>query len=154
MIAYSVKHYVTAVVRFLIVISLNILYIKPYFTVSSTVFYRARQTKKHIYIYIYIYIYIHSFVYFAHCMLMQFEHSLGLGSESLCRRSIFALYIAHCSHLSTLVIPQCNPSPQCIIVHSVPKFRSCHKAIMVTTGRAHCFTFIHNSSKMVVLQKS
>ena len=29
----------------------------------------------------------------------------------------------------------------CITVHPVPKFRSCNKAIMVTTGRAHC---IHN----------
>ncbi len=23
----------------------------------------------------------------------------------------------------------------------MPKFRSCHKAIMVITGRAHCYTF-------------
>ena len=28
-----------------------------------------------------------------------------------------------------------------ICIYPVPKFRSCHKAIMVTTGRAHC---IHN----------
>ncbi len=26
-------------------------------------------------------------------------------------------------------------------VHPVPKFRSCHKAIMVITGRAHCYMF-------------
>ena len=40
--------------------------------------------------------------------------------------------------LSTLVIPQCNPCPQCVTVHPMPKFRSCHKAIMVITGWAHC----------------
>ena len=28
---------------------------------------------------------------------------------------------------------------QCVAVHHVPKFMSCHKAIMVLTGRAHCF---------------
>ncbi len=32
-------------------------------------------------------------------------------------------------------------SSQCVTVHPVPKFRSCHKAIMVITGRAHCYTF-------------
>ena len=30
---------------------------------------------------------------------------------------------------------------KCTLLHPVPKFRSCHKDIMVTTGRAHC---IHN----------
>ncbi len=38
-----------------------------------------------------------------------------------------------------VVTSQCNPFPQCVTVHPVPKFRSCHKAIMVTTGRAHCY---------------
>ncbi len=28
-----------------------------------------------------------------------------------------------------------------IYIYPVPKFRSCHKAIMVITGRAHCYTF-------------
>ena len=28
---------------------------------------------------------------------------------------------------------------QCVTVHRVPKCMSCHKAIMVITGRAHCF---------------
>ena len=37
-----------------------------------------------------------------------------------------------------MVTPQCNPSKQCVTVHPVAKFRSCHKAIMVITGRAHC----------------
>ena len=31
-----------------------------------------------------------------------------------------------------------NAIQQCVTVHPVPKFRSCHKAIMVITGRAHC----------------
>ncbi len=76
----------------------------------------------------------------AHCytfcifrsLLMQFEHSFG--------RSLFAICIAHCSQFehsgdSTM------QSSQCVTVHPVPKFRSCHKAIMVITGRAHCYTF-------------
>ena len=33
---------------------------------------------------------------------------------------------------------------QCVTVHPVPKFRSCHKAIMVTTGRAHCYILCDN----------
>ena len=71
---------------------------------------------------------------------MQFEHSLGLGGESLCvGRSLFAICIAHCSHFGTLVTSKGNPSSQCVTVHPVPKFRSCHKAIMVTTGRAQLF---------------
>ena len=28
---------------------------------------------------------------------------------------------------------------QCVTVHHVPKCMSCHKAIVVITGRAHCF---------------
>ena len=49
------------------------------------------------------------------------------------RRSLFAICIAHCSQFehsgdSTM------QSSQCVIVHPVPKFRSCHKAIIVITG--------------------
>ena len=34
----------------------------------------------------------------------------------------------------------------CNIVHHVPKCMSCHKAILVITGRAHCFhDCIHNT---------
>ena len=55
-------------------------------------------------------------------------------------RSLFALCLAHCSQFehsgdSTM------QSSQCVTVHPVAKFRSCHKAIMVITGRAHCYTF-------------
>ena len=85
----------------------------------------------------------------AHCytfcifrsLLMQFEHSRSwIGWRVSIRRSLFALCIAHCSQFehsgdSTL------QSSQCVTVHPVPKFRSCHKAIMVITGRAHCYTF-------------
>ena len=51
--------------------------------------------------------------------------------------------------LSPLVTLQCNlspnPSPQCVTVHPVPKCRSCHKAIMVITGRAHyCRPIFHS----------
>ena len=32
-----------------------------------------------------------------------------------------------------------NPANICVTVHHVPKCMSCHKAIVVITGRAHCF---------------
>ena len=38
---------------------------------------------------------------------------------------------------------------QCVTVHRVPKCMGCHKAIVVITGRAHCFhdyTYILRSS--------
>ena len=35
----------------------------------------------------------------------------------------------------------------CLFAFAVPKFRSCHKAIMVATGRAHC---IHNCNKTLM----
>jgi hypothetical protein len=73
---------------------------------------------------------------------MQFEHSPGLGGVCLyVGRSLFALCIGRCSQFSTLVTPRSNPSPQYVTVHPVPKFRGCHKAVVVTTGRAHCYTF-------------
>ena len=46
--------------------------------------------------------------------------------------------------------PQCNPSPQCVTVHPMPKFRSCHKAIMVITGRAHCYTCVLEGTLLYV----
>ena len=30
------------------------------------------------------------------------------------------------------------PILQCVTVHRVPKFTSCHNAIMMVTGKAHC----------------
>ena len=41
--------------------------------------------------------------------------------------------------LSTLVTPQCNISPQWLMVHPVSKFRSCHKTNIMMTMRAHCY---------------
>ena len=49
--------------------------------------------------------------------------------------------ITTASTLSTLVIPQRNPSRQYVTVHPVPKCRSSRKAIMVITGGAHCSIF-------------
>ena len=49
--------------------------------------------------------------------------------------------------------PECNLSPQCVTtVHPEPKFRSYHKVIMVTTGRAHCHATkkIENRSTKVI----
>ena len=56
------------------------------------------------------------------------------------RRSLFALCIAHCLQFehsgdSTIL--------QCVTVHRVPKFTSCHNAIMVVTGRAHCSILLY-----------
>ena len=62
------------------------------------------------YIYIYIYIYIYTYIYI----------------------TLLALLVEH--SLSTLHWYQ-----QCVTVHHVPKCMSCHKAIVVITGRAHCF---------------
>ena len=35
-----------------------------------------------------------------------------------------------------------NAVPQCVTVHRVPKFTSCHNAIIVVTGRAHCSSLL------------
>ena len=63
------------------------------------------------------------------------------GSETVRNLGLVdSICMAHCSQFehsgdSTM------QSSQCVTVHPVPKFRSCHKAIMVITGRAHCYTF-------------
>ena len=36
-----------------------------------------------------------------------------------------------------------NAILQCVTVHRVPKFTSCHNAIMVVTGRAHCSILLY-----------
>ena len=67
------------------------------------------------------------------------RRSISVGSEHFNLKEVFTIGILLrsllCS-LSPLVTPQCNLT-MCN-VHPVPKFRSCHKAIMVATGRAHC----------------
>ena len=47
---------------------------------------------------------------------------------------------------------------QCLTVHQVPKCMSCHKAIVVITGRAHCFhdcisTCIHVHIFIIIILK-
>ena len=49
---------------------------------------------------------------------------LGLGGEPL--RETFTICTIHSAIL------------QCVTIHHVPKFMSCHNRIMVVTGRAHC----------------
>ena len=36
-----------------------------------------------------------------------------------------------------------NAILQCVTVHRLPKFTSCHNAIMVVTGRAHCSILLY-----------
>ena len=70
---------------------------------------------------------------FAHCPC-SLSTLLDWVEFTICtlHRSLLAVF------KSTLVTPQCSPSPQCVTVHPVPKFSSCHKAIMVIIGRAYC----------------
>ncbi len=37
---------------------------------------------------------------------------------------------------------------------TVPKFKSCHKAIIVITGRAHCYTFFIIRSLLMQFEQS
>ena len=43
---------------------------------------------------------------------------------------------------------------QCVTVHHVPKCMSCHKAIVVITGRAHCFQlYLFKNERVKTCQK-
>ena len=61
---------------------------------------------------------------------MRFEHSV-------CRGSLMTTYIM----LLTWLVKQSlvHWYQQCVAVHCVPKHMSFHKAILVITGRVHCF---------------
>ena len=81
----------------------------------------------------------------AHCSVLLYitlqihsvEHSYGLGGEFL--RETFTICIMHRSLLAVWALWWLhNAILQCVTVHRVPKFTSCHIAIMVVTGRAHC----------------
>ena len=81
----------------------------------------------------------------AHCSILLYitlqihsvEHSHGLGGESL--RETFTICIMHRSLLAVWALWWLhNAILQCVTVHRLPKFTSCHNAIMVVTGRAHC----------------
>ena len=70
------------------------------------------------------------------------EHSYGLGGESL--RETFTICIMHRSLLAVWALWWLhNAILQCVTVHRVPKFTSCHNAIMVVTGRAHCSILLY-----------
>ena len=71
----------------------------------------------YVYIYIYIYIYI-LYIYYIYTHTYIYS----------------AIYIER-ECLSTLL----HWYQQCGTVHHVPRCMSCHKAIVVLTGRAHCF---------------
>ena len=64
---------------------------------------------------------------------MRFEHSV-------CHGSLMTTYIT----LLALLVEQSlvHWYQQCVTVHHVPKCISCHKAIVVITGRAHCIVFM------------
>ena len=61
---------------------------------------------------------------------VRFEHSVLHGSLMTTYITLLALLVEH-----SLV----HWYQQCVTVHHVPKWMSCHKAIVVITGRAHCF---------------
>ena len=110
-----------------------------------TLYICSKKKKK----YIYIYIYSHygdnreGTLYTLLCTMLA-VHTVwalsGLGGEPHGRCSLMA-YL-----LRSLIVVWAlwwlhNAIQQCVTVHPVPKFRSCHKAIMVTTGRAHCIHY-------------
>ena len=61
---------------------------------------------------------------------MRFEHSVCRGSLMTTNITLLALLVEH-----SLV----HWYQQCGTVHHVPRCMGCHKAIVVITGRAHCF---------------
>ena len=69
-------------------------------------------------------------IYYAHLASVRFEHSV-------CRGSLMTTYIT----LLALLVERSlvHWYQQCVTVHHVPKCMSCHKAIVVITGGAHCF---------------
>ena len=86
----------------------------------------------------------------AHCSILLYitlqihsvEHSYGLGGESL--RETFTICIMYRSLLAVWALWWLhNAILQCVTVHRVPKFTSCHNAIMVVTGRAHCSILLY-----------
>ena len=70
------------------------------------------------------------YIYYAHLASVRFEHSVCRGSLMTTYITLLALLVEH-----SLV----HWYRQCVTVHDVPKCMSCHKTIVVITGRAHCF---------------
>ena len=69
-------------------------------------------------------------IYYANLASVSFEHSVS-------RWSLMTTNITFLSLLGEYSLVLCNQ--QCGNVHHVPKCMSSHKAIVVITGRAHCF---------------
>ena len=84
----------------------------------------------YIFMYIYIYIYILLHIYYAHLAFVRFDHYV-------CHGSLMTTYIMLLAQLVENSLVHCQK--QCVTVHHVPKCISCHEAIVVITGRAHCF---------------
>ena len=69
-------------------------------------------------------------IYYGHLASVRFEHSVS--RESLITTHIMLLaWLAEQSFVHWY--------QQCVTVHHVPKWMSCHKATVVITGRARCF---------------
>ena len=60
-------------------------------------------------------------------------------------RETFTICIMHRSLLAVWALWWLhNAILQCVTVHRVPKFTSCHNAIMVVTGRGHCSILLYS----------
>ena len=90
------------------------------------------------YIYINIYIYIYIYVIMKTMCPPDYHHNGFVATHAL----------GHMMYGYTLLVPMIQRVlkdslvhwyQQCVTVHHVPKCMSCHKAIVVITGRAHCF---------------
>ena len=80
----------------------------------------------HTYIYTYIHTYIHTYIFKSY---RRYIHTyLYINIICIMHRSLLAVWALW--WLRNVIL-------QCVTVHRVPKFTSCHNAIMVVTGRAH-----------------
>ena len=70
------------------------------------------------------------YIYFTHFVSVTFEHIVCRGSLMTSYITLLASLVEH-----SLV----HWYQQFVTVHHVPKYMSCHKAIVVISGRAHCF---------------
>ena len=71
-----------------------------------------------------------TYISYAHLASVRFEHSMCHGSLMTTYIMLLPLLFEH-----SLV----HWYQQCVTVPYMPKCMSCHKAIGVITGRAHCF---------------
>ena len=73
-------------------------------------------------------------IYYVHLASVRFDHSVCLGSLMTTNITLLALMVEH----SLVHLYQ-----QCGTVHHVPKCMSCHKAIVVITGKGILFPWFH-----------